>query len=252
MNPVLILTHNCLELTKKCVESVLTQDVDTRILLWDNASTDGTTEWMKTVIRNGFGEDHSTTRVNDIWGHFSQSNLGVSHGWNWGLGYFFDSGAEHVLVANNDTILPPWCYSSLLSYDVPFITGVSVNDLRLLDDPPRVRHTPTTGPDFSCFLIRRDAWEKIGAFEESMVHYCGDLDYDVRAHRAGLKLLNSHVPFYHERSSTLKLASPRDRREIELQADADREVFREKWGAPALSGNYEALFDEKLFGVDAK
>ena len=29
MNPVLILTHNCLELTKKCVESVLTQDVDT-------------------------------------------------------------------------------------------------------------------------------------------------------------------------------------------------------------------------------
>ncbi len=205
MNPVLILTHNCLELTKKCVESVRTQDApDVMLRILDNGSTDGTIPWFRELWDSGYKE----------WSYFNfESNKGVSYGWNRGLREFLDNyDADHVLVINNDTILPPWCYSSLLSYDVPFITGVSVNDLRLLDDPPRVRHTPTAGPDFSCFLIRRDAWEKIGPFDESMVHYCGDLDYDVRAHRAGLKLLNSHVPFYHERSSTLKLASPRDRR----------------------------------------
>ena len=34
MNPVLILTHNCLELTKKCVESVRAQDVEAYIFVY--------------------------------------------------------------------------------------------------------------------------------------------------------------------------------------------------------------------------
>ncbi len=250
MNPVLILTHNCLELTKKCVESATTQDVDTEVLLWDNASTDGTGDWMRSIVRNSIPEDDSTVLAENVWGYFSQENRGVSAGWNWGINYFFSRGAGHVLVANNDTILPRWFLSSLLSYDAPFVTGISVNTIETIA-APEPRRDLAPGPDFSAFLIRRDAWEKIGSFDESMKHYASDLDYHIRAHRKGVRLMNAGVPFYHERSSTLKNSTPKERRIIELQADADRETLREKWGCVAWDSSYAAMFDDKLFGVDA-
>ena len=44
MNPVLILTHNNLDITKKCVDSVFRQDNDAKPFIYDNGSTDGTRE----------------------------------------------------------------------------------------------------------------------------------------------------------------------------------------------------------------
>ena len=46
-NPVLLLARNCLELTKRCVESIHAQDIPTYILVIDNASTDGTFDWLQ-------------------------------------------------------------------------------------------------------------------------------------------------------------------------------------------------------------
>ena len=62
--------------------------------------------------------------------HYKE-NLGVSKGWNDGLRWFFQKPfvADHCLVLNNDTVIPPWFYSSLLSYDAPFVTGVSVGSM---------------------------------------------------------------------------------------------------------------------------
>lgn len=241
MNPVLILTHNCCELTKKCLDSVLAQDIKAVPFVWDNASTDGTLDFL---------------RAEKWWHHENQDNRGVSFGWNWSLNYLFGgtclARCEQVLVLNNDTILSPYTYRLLLDCNVPFVTGVSVESLWSIENShPQIAQL-TDGPDFSCFLIRRSAWEKIGPFDSSLVHYCGDLDYHVRAHRAGVRLLNAHLPFYHERSSTLNLASPKDRRAIELQADADRERFREKWGVSAGGSDFRDLFTPETFGCDAK
>ena len=64
MNPVLILTHNCLELTKKCVESAKAQDIETvEFFFVDNASTDGTFDWIGSpkIIRQRI---YSTFRPN--------------------------------------------------------------------------------------------------------------------------------------------------------------------------------------------
>lgn len=232
MIPVLILTHNNLELTKKCITSVLTQDVPTNLLVWDNASTDGTANWLPD---NSEGSSFMAYR--------SQINQGVSKGWNWGIDYFFTyHKANYVLVPNNDTILPPYFLSELLAYDVPFVTGVSVDSMDKLHKPePRNPLSPC--PDFSAFLIRRDAWEKTGPFDENMKHYASDNDWHVRAHRVGIPLMNSHVPFYHERSSTLRTAPDKERHEIQLQADADREVFRTKYGCLPWEDAYRKLFE---------
>lgn len=227
MNPVLILTHNCLELTKKCVRSVEGQSIQATPFVWDNGSTDGTREYLAAR-----GSTH----------HVNEGNRGVSAGWNWMLDYLFKiRGANHVLVLNNDTIIPPLFYSKLLSYDVPFITGVSVDSMGAIEQPSQWSQ-PAESPDFSAFLIRRDCWEKVGTFDEAMVHYASDLDYHVRAHQIGIPLLNSGVPFYHERSSTLRLASPEDRVAIEARAEADRETFRLKYGTKPGQPGYEELF----------
>lgn len=238
MNPVLILTRNCLKLTKLCVESALSQDVETQVLIFDNGSTDGTLEWAKERLP----KDSPIAN--------SPMNLGVSHGWNFGLSLVFSRGASHCLVVNNDTVLPPWFYSELLAHEAPFVTGVSVGSMdEISGRPPRKELIES--PDFSAFLIRRECWEKVGPFDESMVNYASDLDYHIRAWRKGVHLMNAGVPFYHERSSTLNNASQKDRRMIELQAEADRATLEEKWGCRAWDASYEAMFDLSIFGVDA-
>jgi hypothetical protein len=153
----------------------------------------------------------------------------------------FLRGEKHCLVINNDVILPPWFYEELLSYDAPFVTGISVDNMDAIKEPnPRV---PLVGhPDFSAFLIHSDAWWKIGLFDENMKFYAQDCDYHVRAHRLGVPLMCANVPFYHERSSTLRLAPEYERQQIEMQANRDRQVFREKYGCIPGEPAYEGLF----------
>jgi GT2 family glycosyltransferase len=147
------------------------------------------------------------------------------------------------LVVNNDCILPQNFFSEFLSYNVPFVTGASTENM--LEISPMIQHERKPlvgGPDFSAFLIRRDCWEKVGLFDERMKLYASDNDWHVRAHREGIELLRANLPFYHERSSTLKKASPAERREIELQADRDREVFKSIYGCMPWEPGYQELF----------
>lgn len=241
MNPVLILSRNTRELTQRCVESCLAQDCgDVLISLIDNDSSDGSYEWAKSI-------PHPRTLMQ------FRPQIGVSAGWNVGLRNLFeDEGADHVLVCNSDTVLPEIMYSALLervkAWGAKFVTGISVSD----NPPPRlfIPREPAEGPDFSCFLITKECWERIGRFDENLVHYCGDLDYHLRAWRQGIHLFNTGYPFFHERSSTLRMASPKDRRAIGLQADADRETFRQKWNLPPGGPKFAAAFSPETFGID--
>ena len=234
MNPVLILTRNNLELTKRCVESVRAQDVETDVLVLDNDSTDGTVAWMDETLR-----ERNTRNLGLMYEH---PQIGVSAGWNKGLTQVFGypRKADYCLVIGNDTVLAPWTYSALLSSDVSFVTGVDIGMNPLPEKPGVFPLSPH--PDFSCFLIRRECWEKVGPFDERMVMYAQDCDYHVRAHRAGVPLWKASVPYQHERSSTLNRATPEDRAAIHAQANKDRAVFRELYGCTPGTPQYEDLF----------
>lgn len=231
MNQILLLMHNNVELTRQCIESLRSQDVPTTIYVVDNATGEDT-QWVEENVDNYDRFD---------------PQLGVSAGWNAGLEILFAEGAEHVLVPNTDTILPPWFYRTLLTHNVPFVSGVSVDTMDAIATPPP-SHPLRECPDFSAFLIRRECWEKVGPFDERLVHYCSDMDYHIRAHRLGIPLMNAAVPFYHERSSTLKHATPEEQREIQAQADKDRATFRSIYGFGANDPQYEEVFKEKLDG----
>jgi GT2 family glycosyltransferase len=231
MNPVLVLTHNTLALTKKCIASIEAQDIPTSIFVIDNDSSDGTKEWL------------SSDEYKGVWKRFTPQ-LGVSKGWNFGLNkLFYDSvwNAEFVLCPNSDTILPSWFYRELLTCDGALVSGVSVDRMeQIAERPARMERNPH--PDFSAFLLRREAWEKIGPFDERMVNYCSDCAYHIEAVRKGVQLYKTGLPFYHERSSTLKLAPPKEHLEMSRQADADRQVFRSIYGCIPGEPAYEEFF----------
>ena len=230
MNPVLTLTHNNLALTKRCVESIRSQDISTRLFVFDNGSGDGTSDWL---VEQGFD------------GMAHPENKGVSYGWNVGLSFVFEGEVNHCLVIGSDTVLPPWFYRTLLSVEIPFVTGVAVDSMEQAFQNPDIKPF-TPNPDFSAFLIRREAWETIGPFDENMKLYCSDCDLHIRGHKLGVPMMKASVPFYHERSSTLRLAPAEERTQLEAQANNDRAVFYQKWGCVPGTKQYEDLFREAL------
>ena len=230
MNPVLILSRNNLDLTKRCVESVRAQDVPTEVYLWDNGSTDGTVEW----IAENIPSDHRWTMY---------ENCGVTHAWNSLIGHMFIRDYPFACVVNNDAILPKGFLRELgataLIYGCEFITGVAVDYM-----PTEVApfQPPSPHPDFSAFMLSRAVWEKIGPFDERMKIYCSDCDYHIRGHRLGVPMYKANVPYFHLNSQTMKRAEPADRAAIQAQANADREVFKSIYGCLPGTPEYENLF----------
>jgi GT2 family glycosyltransferase len=231
MNAVLVLTHNNLDLTKRCIDSILKQNIPTLAYVFDNGSNDGTVEWLQGSHRS------------KIYPVLCQDNAGVSYGWNCGLRHIFClKHVEAALVVGNDTWLAPWTYSALLSCNVPFVTGVAVGSMEQIPEKPDIQPL-TPNPDFSCFLVRREAWEKIGPFDEQFFNYCGDCDWHIRAHKIGMPLWKASVPYWHpEPSSTTKKAGAGEYKALMERAHLDREAFKSKYGVLPGTKEYEAIF----------
>jgi len=228
-NPALVLMHNNLSLTKLCVESLRKQDIQTSIFCVDNGSSDNSVSWTQ--------EERLPCLT-------LLTNTGFSYGINIGLRWIFElTGAGYCL--------PSYAYRELLSYDLPWVSGRETNTLSDLDLPFEQGELGG-GPQFSMFLIRKAMMDKMGGFDESMVSWASDCDFHIRAHRLGIKIESAPVRYYHERSSTINNAAPKEKRGMEMQADVDRMAFVEKWKIPVWSPEYASMFSPDTFGIDAK
>ena len=242
MNPALILTHNSLSLTQKCVESLRNQDIPVSIFAVDNASSDGTQEW--------FAKE-------DIPCMLFQTNTGFSHGINKGLDWVFNAmSADYCLVPGSDTVMPNNYYRTLLELNLPVVSGVQDIDghrvtMEDLEKPFPIEPI-RPNPDFSCLLWRKEAWDTLGGFDVSMVNYCSDCDMHLRAHRLGLVMSHAQIPFFHYGSATLKNAPPKERRLLDMQGDCDRIAFKTKWGFREGGEEYKKQFSPDFFGIDNK
>lgn len=92
MTSIIILTHNNLDYTKLCIKSIreYTKPELFEIIIVDNASNDGTVEWLK--------------RQNDIKYILNVENKGFAGGCNQGIR---KSAGTEILLLNNDTIVAP-------------------------------------------------------------------------------------------------------------------------------------------------
>lgn len=268
-NWILVLTRNNLKYTRGAVESFLAQDIgNIRVLLIDDRSTDGTLQWAWTLHPQVLSFPRTMAS-------------GVAAMWNMGLGLLFGE-AEYVLVCNNDVELRPDTYRHLVTDGGGFVTAVGVTEREqmgvfpeppvggpsvrehfhgnaleyreVLSDPDRDSiwlsqpdpKAKRPHPDFSCYLIRKEVYEKVGPFDENFkTAFCEDWDYHVRLHKAGIDAHCIDLPFLHYASQTTKNAPLMEREKIQHQAQLNREYFREKWGVEGGTDEYYALFNSE-------
>lgn len=230
MNYVIMPIYCGTTMTRSAIESVLHQDAPTHLFAVLNGATDGAQSYVQSL------DPHRVTYVS------YQPQKGVSYAWNRALEWVFGRGAESVLVVNNDIVLRPDTYRLLLADGGEFVTGVGSSDPKCIAE----LSVPTTAsrphPDFSCFLIRRSTWERIGQFDESMVNYCSDGDMHLRLHRSGIEAYCIDLPFYHRASGTLKELDAVAQAVLQNQAEDDRKAFERKWGCAMGSPEYYAMF----------
>lgn len=234
--------HNNSALLLNGLESLLAQTVSVRIFAINNGSKDNVP-----FVLNGLGKEHIVINA--------YPQLGVAGAWNTGLRYLFDvEGAEKVLVVNQDIVLRPETYEVLLNQKADFVTAVSVNTISQLKEARPSYANPRLHPDFSCFMISKYCYRKVGPFDESYFPAYGeDCDYHVRMHRKGIEAYCIDIPFLHYGAATIKEAKGTEEGFlIENGAENNRQRFYKTYGKHiGIPEEYERLFQSSTFGIEA-
>jgi len=188
-----------------CIESLLQQGPELeRIVFVDNASTDGSLELVR-------------ARYPDLVYLVSTVNEGYGGGNNRGLRWALEQGFDAMLVVNNDVVLPPGQLALLVAALSDASVGLVGPRVLKHEDPSRVwaaggrltwRQNLTTlrgngqpdGPRWQataevdyvvgcCLLVRRAVLERAGFFDADFFAYTEDVDFGLRAGRAGFRAL---------------------------------------------------------------
>jgi GT2 family glycosyltransferase len=209
---IVVLTHNRVHLLRQCVENVLsrTSDATHEIVIWDNASSDGTGEYLESI------EDPRVRVVR------SDTNVGQN-------GYaraFRLTSAPYLIEVDDDVVSAPPEWDLMLTDAFRRLPHIGFLAADLEDDPYdlaahyryRVRpheYVPTTeygvrllrGPTGGgCAITSRELYEKVGGFREdpNRVFWLEDEAYIVDLARMGyeaavladLKVHHTGGPYY--------------------------------------------------------
>ena len=199
---IILLTWNGWEDTEECLRSLLpVSDDRTRVLVVDNGSTDGTPDNIRLrfpafeVLENG-------------------TNLGFPAGNNVGIRRALASGAEYVILLNNDTVVDGRFAVELVEAARRNPAAGMVSSLILFHDRPdviwfaggsvstwtgRSRHTgyletnhrrhpgdrPIGRPCACALLLTRRFLDTVGPMREDLFLYGEEIDWMLRARRSG-------------------------------------------------------------------
>jgi len=199
---VAVLTHNGKKYLKTCIESLLNQTYrDFDIFLIDNASIDGSSEYVK--------QNFPIVKVIRF-----KKNLGFAKAYNVAIKMI---NANYIVLLNDDTKThPKWLEELVTAALEDERVGVLGSLILFLDKPDIVQHaggkiTPIgTGIDidfgrslqaidrrrryvgFACgaaMLVKKDIFEKIGGFDNNYFTYSEDVDLCWRTWLYGYKVM---------------------------------------------------------------
>ena len=221
----IILTLNNYSDTYDCIKSLIKSQFSlTSIVVVDNHSTDRSIQKLQ---KDFYLED----RVRFI---LNKNNLGFARGANIGIHFSLKQGADYIFLINNDTIVDPLCIELLISeLKKNFSDGMAGPRIFYHEEPNKIWHgggyfnrlkTGVIVPEKNklnnkvddkiikvsfltgcCMLIKREAFKKVGFFDESYFMYEEDVDFCFRTIKKGFNILyvpKAHV--WHKISSTLK------------------------------------------------
>jgi GT2 family glycosyltransferase len=225
---IVIPLYNQLEYTRGCLESLRrTTSADVELILVDNASSDGTADYLKTL--------------SDLVVIANRENRGFAGACNQGI---YAASGEWVLVMNNDVILSNGWLQGLLSaagerqLDMvsPAIREGRLNyDLEAHAEEltSRMKSVLRRGVvNGICFMAHRRVFEAIGVFDENFrIGQYEDKDLFLRARRAGFHLGTVGASFIHHFGSVTQKAVGA-RRETRDYALANKAYFSRKWQLP--------------------
>jgi GT2 family glycosyltransferase len=201
---VIIVNMNGREDLERCLPAIMRQDYDNcEILLIDNASTDGSCEY----VARAFPEVRIVR---------NDANLGYAGANN--IGFQLARG-EYLAVLNPDTeVRAGWLRELVLALDAHPEAGLATPKILMMDEPSLVNtcgnNITITGLTFcrgldepaesferleavsavsgAAFVIRRSVLEAIGGFDEDFFMYFEETDLSLRAALAGFACL--YVP----------------------------------------------------------
>ncbi len=175
------------------------------LVVIDNGSSDGSVAALReqypdmTVIENG-------------------RNLGYAEGFNVGLKYAYEQGADYILIMNNDTVAAPDCLTALVQVAetdprIGFVSGkvyyyqepnrlqtagrtnhpiLLVQDLVGRNEIDTGQYDEVKEYDFLddvFLLVRRQVYADTGGYDPNFFLYYEETDWCARVRRAGYKLV---------------------------------------------------------------
>ncbi len=243
---VIILTHNKLDYTKQCIESIrqYTREGTYEIIVIDNCSTDGTVEWLK--------------EQTDIRTIFNNENVGFPKGCNQGIQI---AKGENILLLNNDVVVTKHWLDHLLvclysaddigavgpvtnsaSYHstIP-VSYTSIDEMHafasqynVLDPNKWEERLKLIG---FCMLIKKEAIDKVGLLDERFTPgNFEDDDYSFRLRQAGYRLMLCKDTFIHHYGSVSWKDD--DSGYLKLLRD-NQKKFEEKWNVDVRAYDIE-------------
>jgi len=215
---IIIPVINCLNVTKKCLETIKYPQKE--IIIIDNGS--------KSEVRDYFKKKKNIKYIKN------SKNLGVAAAWNQGIKA---AKYPYLIFLNNDTLLSPVALSNLskaIEKDstAHIISGSEARDqlsaLSFNQENSRLVEGAFNG---AFFCLSKTLIKKVGYFDEKFYPaYCEDIDYVWRAYLEGFyPLVSQGALFFHHRGVTQNeafeqpIVSPERYQELV-------DYFIKKWG----------------------
>jgi GT2 family glycosyltransferase len=195
------------------------------------------------IVVNNDSLDEARPALESVWSRIrylhTGRNLGFSGGMNAGIREALLRGANRVLLVNSDVIMPPDCVERLEhAFDDqkngivgPIVLArggpdrIASAGMRYVSRTGRMRHLRVGEPVDACqvpsqsvvdgvagcvMMIRREVFDAIGLLDEDYFFSFEDLDFCLRARRAGFAtVVSGTATAYHEGGRSIGVTSPR-------------------------------------------
>jgi GT2 family glycosyltransferase len=214
---IIIINYQTFDFIRDCLCSLDGQlQPNDRVIIVDNASGDDSAAGIRNFICQQDWVDWAVVVESPVNGGFSAgNNIGIQ-----------EIEAQYYLLLNSDTIVRPKAIEYLLhAADMNSDAGLFAPRLEWLDSKPQnscfrmktpmheffaaartgiiermlgykgIAYSASEEPvkptwvSFACVLIRRDVFDAIGLLDEGFFMYYDDLDFCLRARRAGFQIL---------------------------------------------------------------
>lgn len=219
---VLILSYNGIKLLEDSISSYLANDYDNFcVVVIDNGSSDGTKQWIE-------------KNYPDAYVLRTETNLGYSGGFNFGLDYAFNQqNADYVLITNNDVKADSKVISELVKIAetdpmIGFVTGKvyyfdkpdTLQTVGKYEDPIRWNGEHIGGREIDhgqydlvserifaddiFTLVSKRLYMETGGYDTTFRFQAEEYDWQARAKKLGFKIyFTPHAKLWHKESMTI-------------------------------------------------